>query len=217
MWAARGEARGHHRRRRGAARGQTGRKPRPPGFSLRQEGAATVVGRETCVTAEKLWLWREMEWPEIKAEPTPRTRNGARSGAGGGLRHGRRRRGSWRSIWLPGCRGWPSGCFLVGLVTGGWDAAVDTWANLKKREIDIHFLMLAVAIGAVFIGAWGEAVLLLFLFSASGAMEEYALDRTQREVSALLKASPKRATVLRPTAASRKSPSRSCSSASACW
>src|SRR6266540_1737721 len=43
----------------------------PLGFSLRQDGPATIVGRETCVTAEKLWLWREMEWPEIKAEPTP--------------------------------------------------------------------------------------------------------------------------------------------------
>ena len=86
--------------------------------------------------------------------------------------------------------------FFIGIVTGGWDAAVDTWANLKKRQIDIHFLMLAVAIGAMLIGAWGEAVLLLFLFSASGAMEEYALDRTQREVSALLKSSPKSATVV---------------------
>ena len=88
------------------------------------------------------------------------------------------------------------GLFIAGLITGGWDAAVDTWENLRKREIDIHFLMLAVAVGAMFIGAWGEAVLLLFLFSASGAMEEYALDRTQREVSALLKTSPKRATVI---------------------
>jgi len=35
-------------------------------------GNATVLGRETCTTAEKLWLWREMEWPEIRAEPTPR-------------------------------------------------------------------------------------------------------------------------------------------------
>jgi Cd2+/Zn2+-exporting ATPase len=86
--------------------------------------------------------------------------------------------------------------FFVGIVAGGWDAAVYTWANLKKREIDIHFLMLAVAVGAMFIGAWGEAVLLLFLFSASGAMEEFALDRTQREVSALLKSSPKTATVV---------------------
>jgi Cd2+/Zn2+-exporting ATPase len=48
--------------------------------------------------------------------------------------------------------------FLAGIVAGGWDAAVDSWANLKKREIDIHFLMLAVALGAMVIGAWGEAV-----------------------------------------------------------
>jgi Cd2+/Zn2+-exporting ATPase len=39
---------------------------------------------------------------------------------------------------------------------------------------------------------------LLFLFSTSGAMEEFALDRTQREVSALLKSAPKQATVFRP-------------------
>lgn len=61
--------------------------------------------------------------------------------------------------------------FAAALVAGAWDAAIDTWANLKKREIDIHFLMLIVAAGAVAIGAWSEAVLLLFLFSASGAME----------------------------------------------
>src|SRR2546425_38412 len=98
--------------------------------------------------------------------------------------------------FLPALPWLTRGLFLVGLVTGGWDAAVDTWANLKKREIDIHFLMLAVAVGAMFIGAWGEAVLLLFLFSASGAMEEYALDRTQREVSSLLKSAPKQAIVI---------------------
>ena len=43
----------------------------PAGFSLRRDGGATVIGRETCVTAEKMWLWRELEWPEIKAEPLP--------------------------------------------------------------------------------------------------------------------------------------------------
>ncbi len=169
----------------------------PAGFSLRREGEATVIGRDTCVTAEKMWLWREMEWPEIKAEPTPEDQE-------------------WRTLavlaaicGVAGIAGFVAervapdaplvarGFFIAGLLTGGWDAAVDTWANLKKREIDIHFLMLAVAIGATFIGAWGEAVLLLFLFSASGAMEEYALDRTQREVSALLKTSPKRATIVR--------------------
>jgi Cd2+/Zn2+-exporting ATPase len=63
---------------------------------------------------------------------------------------------------------------------------------------------------------WGEAVLLLFLFSASGAMEEFALDRTQREVSALLKSSPKRATLVWADGSEKEVPVESCRSASAC-
>ena len=168
----------------------------PTGYRLRREGEATVVGRESCETAEKLWQWREMEWPEIKAEPQPEDQEWRLlaimaavcgvAGVMGGL-------SAHFAVHLP----WLArGFYFVALVAGGWDAAIDSWKNLRKGEVEIHFLMLAVALGALFIGAWSEAVLLLFLFSASGAMEEYALDRTQREVSALLKTAPKRATVV---------------------
>ena len=168
----------------------------PAGYSLRKEGSAVVIGRDHCVTAETMWKWKELAWPEMREEEAVEE-------------------GEWRKLaWLAGVCGVAGiagavaermlpetplvakALFLVGLVAGGWDAAVDTWANLKKRDVDIHFLMLAVAVGAMFIGAWGEAVLLLFLFSASGAMEAFALDRTQREVSALLKTSPKSATIV---------------------
>ena len=176
----------------------------PVGFSLRRDGDATVIGRDSCVTAEKMWRWREMEWPEIKAEPTPEDQEwrlfaklAAVCGAAGLA-------GVAAGYLAPGTPWIARAFFLVGLLTGGWDAALDTWENLKKREIDIHFLMLAVAVGAMFIGAWGEAVLLLFLFSASGAMEGYALDRTQREVSALLKTSPKRANFVLPDGSERE-------------
>jgi Cd2+/Zn2+-exporting ATPase len=168
----------------------------PSGFALHRDGEATVIGRKMGVTAEKLWLWREMEWPEIRAEEHPEESEwrmlatlAAICGAAGVT-------GALAAYFLPHMPWLAGGLYLVGIVAGGWDAAIDTWENLKEREVDIHFLMLAVAIGAMFIGAWGEAVLLLFLFSASGAMEEYALDRTQREVSALLKSSPKSATVV---------------------
>ena len=176
----------------------------PSGYSLRQEGGAMVLGRDTCATAESLWLWREMEWPEIKAEPSPGDQEwrtllvlAAVCGAAGVA-------GVLAGHFAPAIPWLARGFFVAGLITGGWDAAIDSWKNLKKREIDIHFLMLAVAIGAMFIGAWGEAVLLLFLFSASGAMEEYALDRTQREVSALLKTAPKRATLVLPGGGERE-------------
>jgi Zn2+/Cd2+-exporting ATPase len=155
-----------------------------------------VVGRDHCVTAETMWLWREMEWPEIKAEPTPADQEWRKLAMLAGICGTAGIAGAAASRLMPEVPWLATGLFLVGLIAGGWDAAIDTWENLKKREIDIHFLMLAVAVGAMFIGAWGEAVLLLFLFSASGAMEEYALDRTQREVSALLKSSPKSAIVV---------------------
>ena len=170
----------------------------PAGYTVKREGNATVLGRDSCVTAEKMWLWREMEWPEIKAEPTPEDQEWRTLAVLAAVCAVAGVSGAIASRVAPGIPWLGKGFFLVGLIAGGWDAAVDTWENLKKREIDIHFLMLAVAIGATFIGAWGEAVLLLFLFSASGAMEEYALDRTQREVSALLKTSPKRATIILP-------------------
>jgi Zn2+/Cd2+-exporting ATPase len=166
------------------------------GFSLKRDGGAVVIGRNMGTTAESLWLWREMEWPEIKADPVPEeqewrllARFAVICGVAGIT-------GVASSTLFPGLPWLAKGFYLLGIITGGWDAAVDTWENLKKREIDIHFLMLAVAVGAMFIGAWGEAVLLLFLFSASGAMEEYALDRTQREVSSLLKSAPKHALIV---------------------
>ncbi len=174
----------------------TGAARAPAGFSLRQQGPAMVLGRNSCETAEKLWLWREMEWPEITAEPSPEDQEwrqlavlAAVCGAAGIA-------GVLAEHFAPGSPLLYRALFFGGLVAGGWDAAIDTVKNLRKGDVDIHFLMLAVAVGAVCIGAWGEAVLLLFLFSTSGAMEEYALDRTQREVSALLKTSPKRAILL---------------------
>ena len=167
----------------------------PQGFSLKHDGAALVVGRDTCVTAETMWQWREVEWPEQvageSAEPewkllaTLATVCGVAGIAGAAAEK-----------FAPGMPWLAWLLFAAALIAGAWDAAIDTWENIKKGEIDIHFLMLIVAAGAVAIGAHSEAVLLLFLFSASGAMEAFALDRTQREVSALLKSAPKRAVIV---------------------
>ncbi|MEJ1973208.1 MAG: cation-translocating P-type ATPase [Lacunisphaera sp.] len=167
------------------------------GFSLKRDGDAVVVGRNMGATAENLWLWREMEWPDFEEAHDHDHHDEWRTLAVfAGICGGAGLAGWVTSKLVPGLPWLSLSLYGIGLGAGAWDAAVDSWANLKKREIDIHFLMLAVAIGAVFIGAWGEAVLLLFLFSASGAMEGYALDRTQREVSSLLKTAPKHALIV---------------------
>jgi len=186
--------------------GRKGAATAPRGYSLRRDGQTLVMARDTCETAEKLWLWREMEWPEITAEPAhaqPEWRMLAMLAAGCGVAG---LAGGIAAHAAPGAPILSQGFFLVALFVGAWDAAADTWGNLRTGKIDIHFLMLAVALGAVFIGAWAEAVLLLFLFSAAGAMEEYALDRTQREVSALLKTAPKKAILVLPDGSEREVP-----------
>ncbi|MBL9209059.1 MAG: cadmium-translocating P-type ATPase [Opitutaceae bacterium] len=168
----------------------------PAGYSVRTEGGAVVVGRDRCTTAESMLQWRELPWPEMREEEPASPDEWRTLSWLAGLCALAGVAGMIAATFVPDLPWLAKGLYFVGIVTGGWDAAKDTWHNLRKREVDIHFLMLAVALGAMVIGAWGEAVLLLFLFSASGAMEAFALDRTQREVSALLKSAPKSATVV---------------------
>lgn len=91
----------------------------------------------------------------------------------------------------------PVTLYIFAYLCGGWDAAGDAWERLRKAQLDVHFLMLAVAAGAAVIGAWREGALLLFLFSASGAMEHFAMGRTKKAISALFRGAPKTARVLR--------------------
>lgn len=83
--------------------------------------------------------------------------------------------------------------YLMAYAAGGWDAVRDAWDDCKNRRLDIHFLMLAVAVGASCIGAWWEGSALLFLFSLSGALEAMAMARTEREIRSLFRDAPKRA------------------------
>ena len=78
-------------------------------------------------------------------------------------------------------------------VAGGWDAAIDGWASLRERRIDVHLLMIVVAAGAWVVGEQWEGALLLFLFSTAGAIEHYAMDRTRGAIDALLDKAPKHA------------------------
>ncbi|HTZ19478.1 MAG TPA: heavy metal translocating P-type ATPase [Opitutaceae bacterium] len=175
--------------------------PAPAGYKLRREGAMTEIAGEANVTATGFWQWREFTLPAIAEPEEPEWKELAVFAAVCALF-------SLAGFVVEGFKLGPAwlghAFYALALCAGGWDAAKDTWGNLRRVKIDIHFLMLAVAVGAACIGAWGEAALLLFLFSAAGAMEEYALDRTHREVSALLKTAPKRATLVLPDGRERE-------------
>lgn len=89
------------------------------------------------------------------------------------------------------------GCYWVAFVAGGWDLAKETWAEFRQFEFTTHFLMLLVVPATAALGAWGEGALLLVLFSASSALEHFAMGRTRSAIDALLRGAPKTAVVLR--------------------
>ena len=83
--------------------------------------------------------------------------------------------------------------FALAYVSGGWFATQDVWHALKRGKIDIQFLMVAVAVGALFVNGWTEGATLLFLFSLSNGLEQFANYRTRKSIESLLKVAPKHA------------------------
>jgi Zn2+/Cd2+-exporting ATPase len=83
--------------------------------------------------------------------------------------------------------------FALAYVSGGWFATQDVWQALKRGKIDIQFLMVAVALGALFVKGWTEGATLLFLFSLSNGLEQFANYRTRKSIESLLKVAPKHA------------------------
>jgi Cd2+/Zn2+-exporting ATPase len=82
-------------------------------------------------------------------------------------------------------------CFAIAYLCGGWFAIQDVGHALKRGKVDIHFLMIAVALGALAVSAWTEGATLLFLFSLSNGLEQFANYRTRKSIESLLKAAPK--------------------------
>ncbi len=83
--------------------------------------------------------------------------------------------------------------FALAYVCGGWFATQDVWHALKRGKVDIQFLMVAVAVGALFVKGWTEGATLLFLFSLSNGLEQFANYRTRKSIESLLKVAPKHA------------------------
>ena len=83
--------------------------------------------------------------------------------------------------------------FVVAYLSGGWFATIQLAGELRRGVFDINLLMIVVAIGAAFVGAWAEGGTLLFLFSLSNALERFANHRTEQTISSLLRSAPETA------------------------
>ncbi len=69
------------------------------------------------------------------------------------------------------------------------------WAALRHRELNINALMSIAVTGAVLIGHWPEAAMVMVLFALAELIEARALDRARNAIQSLLALSPDRVTV----------------------
>ncbi len=87
--------------------------------------------------------------------------------------------------------------YAVAYLSGAFGPTRDLIRNLLHKQLDINLLMLVAAAGSASIGHWGEGAVLLFLFSLSGALERYTMERTARSIESLVELRPDTALVLR--------------------
>ncbi|MDM5316954.1 heavy metal translocating P-type ATPase [Fictibacillus sp. b24] len=84
--------------------------------------------------------------------------------------------------------------YLLAFVVGGYAKAVEgIQASLKEKQLNVELLMMFAAIGSAAIGYWGEGAVLILIFAYSGALEMYTLQKSDREIRALISLQPEEA------------------------
>lgn len=69
------------------------------------------------------------------------------------------------------------------------------WISIRHMNLNINALMSIAVTGAVLIGQWPEAAMVMFLFTIAELIEAKSLDRARNAIQGLMNLSPDRATV----------------------
>jgi Cd2+/Zn2+-exporting ATPase len=86
---------------------------------------------------------------------------------------------------------------IIAYVAGGFFGAKTAIESLMQRRIDVDMLMVLAALGAAAINQWHEGAMLLFLFSLSNVLQDYAIGRSRQAIKSLMKLYPEEARVQR--------------------
>jgi len=84
-----------------------------------------------------------------------------------------------------------------GIVVAGYPIARAGLFELRLRRADMNLLMTISVIGAVILGDWFEAALVVFLFSLGTTLQVFTFGRTRNAIRALMDLTPATATVQR--------------------
>ena len=87
---------------------------------------------------------------------------------------------------------------LVAIFTGGLSTYKKGWIALKNLNLNMNALMSIAVTGAMLIGHWPEAAMVMVLFALAEVIEAKSLDRARNAIRGLLDLAPERATVQQP-------------------
>lgn len=109
--------------------------------------------------------------------------------------------------WLALYWGWVGFGLLIlpaAYVIGGYESLREGLTTLfLEKELDVDLLMIVAALGSAGLGLWRreyylivDGAVLILIFAISGALEGYAMQRTERDIKSLMSLTPDTARVL---------------------
>ncbi|MDJ0682125.1 MAG: heavy metal translocating P-type ATPase [Xenococcaceae cyanobacterium MO_167.B52] len=89
-------------------------------------------------------------------------------------------------------------------VIGGYESTKEGVTTLwQEKELDVDLLMILAALGAASLGLWRreyyliiDGAILILIFAISGALESFAMERTERNIQSLMAVTPDTARVI---------------------
>ncbi|WP_176399211.1 heavy metal translocating P-type ATPase [Pandoraea sp. PE-S2T-3] len=104
------------------------------------------------------------------------------------------------AVWsgVPEHSPWVGAIVLAAIALCGLPTLKKGWIALRHFTMNIHFLMSLAVIGALAIGQWPEAAMVIVLFAISEKLEAASLTRARRAVEALMRLAPDQASVEQP-------------------
>ncbi|MFD3448195.1 heavy metal translocating P-type ATPase [Microbacteriaceae bacterium 4G12] len=84
--------------------------------------------------------------------------------------------------------------YILAFIIGGYAKAKEGIEDtIAEKDLNVEMLMIFAAVGSAIIGYWAEGSILIFIFALSGALESYTMNKSHKEISALLDLQPEEA------------------------
>jgi Cd2+/Zn2+-exporting ATPase len=98
---------------------------------------------------------------------------------------------------------------LLAIFTGGLPTYKKGIIALRNRNLNMNALMAIAVTGAILIGQWPEAAMVMFLFALAEIIEAKSLDKARNAIRGLMALAPERATVRQPDGSWAEAPAES--------